>query len=98
MWQFNQGSYVPDMAVLLNADPAIIAERLHARGGHSRFEAMPGGSHVESDLYHRAATELHTAGWPVAALDCTEARPESAQTIAVGVAHLYSERSEACPA
>lgn len=85
--------------MLLNADPAIIAERLHARGGHSRFEAMPGGSHAESDLYHRAATELHTAGWPVVALDCTEARPESiAQTIAVGVAHLYSERSEACPA
>ncbi|MGH3902799.1 MAG: hypothetical protein ACRDTE_01145 [Pseudonocardiaceae bacterium] len=87
------------MAVLLNADPAIIADRLHGRGGHSRFEAQPGASHAESDLYRRAAAELHTAGWPVTTLDCTTTEPESiAQTIALNVVNLYSERSEACPA
>lgn len=99
VWQLNRGSYVPDMVVLLNADPDIIAERLHSRGGHSRFEAQPGGSHAESGLYHQAAAELLAAGWPVTALDCTVIRPETiSQTIAVDILHLYSERSEACPA
>lgn len=90
--------YVPDVAVLLNADHPVIADRLRRRGAHSRFERQPGGSRTESDLYHRAAADLHAAGWPVMALDCTIRRPESiAMMIAVPVIHSYRERSQACP-
>jgi hypothetical protein len=44
VWRLNAGVYVPDVVVLLNADPPVIAERLRQRGAHSRFERQPGGS------------------------------------------------------
>jgi dTMP kinase len=98
VWLLNAGVYVPDVAVLLNADHHVIDERLRQRGGHSRFERQPGGSRAESDLYHRAAAELHAAGWPVMALDCTIRRPETiALMIAVPAIHSSRERSQACP-
>jgi dTMP kinase len=98
IWDLNAGVYVPDIAVLLNADHPVIADRLHQRGAHSRFERQPGGSRAESDLYHRAATDLRTAGWPVMALDCTTRRPQAiAMMIAVPVIRSYRERSQACP-
>jgi dTMP kinase len=98
IWCLNAGVYVPDVAVLLNADPPVIAERLRQRGAHSRFERQPGGSRAESDLYHRAAADLRAAGWPVTVLDCTFRRPQAiAMMIAVPVMHSYRERSQACP-
>lgn len=98
VWRLNAGVYVPDVAVLLNADHHVIADRLRQRGAHSRFERRPDGSRAESDLYHRAAAQLHTAGWPAMALDCTIRRPETiAMMIAVPVLHSYLERSQACP-
>ena len=51
VWRLNAGVYVPDVVVLLNADPLVIAERLRQRGVRSRFERQPGGSRAESDLY-----------------------------------------------
>jgi dTMP kinase len=98
VWRLNTGVYVPDVAVLLNADNPVIADRLRQRGAHSRFERQPDGSRTESDLYHRTAAELRTAGWPVMALDCTIQCPETiAMMIAVPVMHSYLERSQACP-
>ena len=98
VWHLNTGIYVPDIAVLLNTDHHVIADRLRQRGAHSRFERQPEGSRTESDLYHRAAAELRIAGWPVIALDCTLRRPQAiAMMIAVPVMHTYRERSQACP-
>lgn len=77
IWHLNAGAYVPDVAVLLNAEHPIIAERLCARGAHSRFEREPGSSRAESDLYHHAAAHLRSVGWPVMALDCTIRQPET---------------------
>lgn len=77
IWQLNAGIYVPDVAVLLNAQHSVIAERLHTRGAHSRFERQPGSSRAESDLYHQAAAQLRAVDWPVLALDCTTRRPET---------------------
>jgi dTMP kinase len=92
IWQLNAGVYVPDVAVILNAEHPMIAERLRARGAHSRFERQPGSSRSESDLYQQAAADLRGAGWPVMALDCTIRRPE---TIAIPVLHTYRERNQA---
>jgi dTMP kinase len=98
IWRLNAGVYVPDVAVLLNADHPVIADRLRQRGAHSRFERQPDGSRAESDLYHRTAADLRTAGWPVTALDCTLRRPQAiAMMIAAPVMHSYRERSQACP-
>jgi dTMP kinase len=96
IWQLNAGVYVPDVAVLLNAEHPVIAKRLRARGAHSRFERQPGSSRAESDLYHQAAAQLRAAGWPVTALDCTIQPPETiAMTIAIPVLHTHAERSQA---
>jgi dTMP kinase len=96
IWQLNAGICVPDLAVIRGAEHPVIAERLHARGAHSRFERQPDSSRAESDLYHQAAAQLQAAGWPVRALDCTVRRPETiARTIVTPVLHRYHERTEA---
>lgn len=96
VWQLNAGAYVPDLAVVLNAEHDVIAQRLHVRGGHSRFERQPGSSRAESDLYDEAAGWLRAAGWPVMALECTTRGPETiAHTIAIPVLHTYALRSQA---
>lgn len=98
VWCLNVGAYVPDVAVLLNADHPVVAERLRARGAHSRFERQPGGSRAESDLYHDVAAELRAAGWPVMALDCTVRAPDTiTMMITASVVRTYLERSQACP-
>jgi dTMP kinase len=95
IWQLNAGAYVPDIAVILNGDHPVIAERLRVRGAHSRFEQQPGSSRAESDLYHQAADQLRAAGWPVMALDCTIRRAESiALTVAIPVLHTHAKRSQ----
>jgi dTMP kinase len=72
IWQINAHLERPDLTVILNADPAVIAARLTGRGGtHSRFERQPGSSQTESDLYRDTAARLTAAGWPVFTLECT---------------------------
>ncbi|MDQ3987962.1 MAG: dTMP kinase [Actinomycetota bacterium] len=96
IWQLNAGAYVPDVAVLLNAEHTMIAERLRARGAHSRFERQPGSSRAESDLYHQATVQLRSVGWPVMALDCTIRRPEMiVMSIVTPVLQTHAERSQA---
>lgn len=36
LWQLNAETERPDLAVILEADPEVIAERLHERGAHNR--------------------------------------------------------------
>jgi dTMP kinase len=69
--QLNDGADHPGLAVILNAAPEVIAARLNARGGHSRFERQPGSSHTESRLYHDTAERLAKEGWPVCVVDVT---------------------------
>jgi dTMP kinase len=54
IWQLNAGAETPDLAVILNAAPAVLASRLTRRGAaHSRFERLPDGSASESDRQRR---------------------------------------------
>ncbi|MGH8964015.1 MAG: hypothetical protein ACRDXB_01615 [Actinomycetes bacterium] len=95
IWQLYAGAYVPDVAVLLNADHTVIAGRLRARGAHSRFERQPDSSRAESELYHQVDAWLRAAGWPVMALDCSTRPPETiATTIAAPVLQSYATRSQ----
>jgi dTMP kinase len=47
LWQLNADADRPDLAVILEADPDVIAERLRERGPHNRFQLPPGSSHAE---------------------------------------------------
>jgi dTMP kinase len=69
--QLNEGAEQPGLAVILNAASEVIAARLDARGGHSRFERQPGSSLTESRLYHDTAERLAREGWPVCVVDVT---------------------------
>ena len=80
IWLLNRHAPPPDLAVILQADPAVLAARLRARGAHTRFERAPDASTVESHLYQQAAQRLHAAGWPLLHLDTTKTAPEQLAT------------------
>lgn len=71
IWTLHAGSRVPDLAVLLTADPDVLSERLARRGTHSRYERRPDTSRIETELYDRVAVDLRTRNWPVMTIDTT---------------------------
>ncbi|WP_036507888.1 dTMP kinase [Nocardia aobensis] len=86
VWQLNAGIRVPDVAVVLRADPKVIADRLAARGAHNRFERRPDDSVArELELFDQVAEDLRTRGWPVHGIDCTE---HGKNETALAIAHL----------
>lgn len=74
----NDGITVPDLAVILTAEAALISTRLQARGAHHRFEHDPGSGAVqrELDLYEEAITILRTLNVPVLRLDVGGLSPD----------------------
>jgi dTMP kinase len=91
-WQtivtLNRGADLPDLAIILYANPTVIAARLARRGGHSRFEAMPDSSHTESALYREAAQRLASDGWPIWCVDAASGPPD--QLAAQATARILS--------
>jgi dTMP kinase len=81
LWQLNAEADRPDLAVILEADPEIIAERLHARGAHNRFQLAPGSSHAEVHFYRQATERLVQAGFDVLRVDCNQRPPEQAASV-----------------
>jgi dTMP kinase len=77
LWQLNADVERPDLAVILEADPDVIAERLHERGAHNRFQLLTGSSHAEVQYYRQAADCLIEAGFDVLRMDCTSRAPEA---------------------
>lgn len=71
LWQLNTDVERPDLAVILEADPDVIAERLIDRGPHNRFQLTPGSSHAEAHFYRQATERLIRAGFEVLSLDCS---------------------------
>lgn len=86
LWQLNAHARRPDLAVILEADPSVIAERLEARGAHNRFQRLPGSSRTEVTYYRQATSRLETAGYPILHIDCNGREPQ--QTAVVIRDHL----------
>jgi dTMP kinase len=76
LWQLNAEAYRPDLSVILEADPEMIAERLHERGPQNRFQLSPGSSHAEMYFYRQATDRLIQAGFDVLRVDCNQGPPE----------------------
>ena len=76
LWQLNARADQPDLAVILEADPEVIAERLAERGPHNRFQITPGSSHTEVQFYRQATERLIQAGFGVFRADCNRRPPE----------------------
>lgn len=81
LWQLNEEAEQPDLAVILEADPDVIAERLNERGRHNRFQRTPGSSHTEVEFYRQAKETLHSAGFEVLQVDCSIRPPEQSAAI-----------------
>lgn len=81
LWQLNEEAERPDLAVILEADPDVIAERLEARGPHNRFQHTPGSSHTEAAFYRQATEKLEEAGFAVLTVDCSSRPPEQSAAI-----------------
>lgn len=76
LWQLNEEADRPDLAVILEAHPEVIAQRLAERGPHNRFQLSPGGSHAEVHFYQQATEWLTGAGFEVLRVDCNQRPPE----------------------
>ncbi|MEU5001521.1 dTMP kinase [Streptomyces sp. NPDC021622] len=82
----NDGITLPDLAVVLTAEPPVIAARLAERGAHHRFERDPDSPARELALYERATQTLRAMNVPLLALDTGNTTPsESAAQIAVSL-------------
>ena len=81
LWHLNAEADRPHLAVILEADPEVIAERLEARGAHNRFQLSPGSSYVEAAFYVEATERLLAAGFAVLRLDCNQRPPEQSAVL-----------------
>lgn len=81
LWHLNAEADRPDLAVILQADPEVIAERLSDRGPHNRFQRLPGSSHSEVDFYRQATERLIDAGFEVFTVDCNHRPPEQVAAV-----------------
>jgi dTMP kinase len=72
LWQLNAAADRPDLAVILEADPDVVAERLNDRGAHNRFQLTPNSSHAEVHFYQQATERLIQAGFDVLRVDCNQ--------------------------
>lgn len=70
----NTAADVPDLAIILTADPTVTAARVATRGAHSRFEAGLASSQAEAELYADTAARLAERGYPLFLLDTTRTR------------------------
>lgn len=97
VWHLNHGVYRPDLSIILTGDPQVIAARLRARGGHSRFERAADNSDRETGLYVDAVVDLQKRGWPVATVKATTDPPEMiAARIVSLIQRALIEKSPAC--
>jgi dTMP kinase len=81
LWRLNEKVERPDLAVILDADPDVAAQRLEARGPHNRFQHTPGSSHTEVKFYRQATETLEEAGFLVLAVNCSSRPPEQSAAI-----------------
>lgn len=95
LWWLNSEASRPDLAVILEADPEVIAERLVARGPHNRFQLTPGSAHAEAHFYRQATERLIQAGFDVLRVDCNQ-RPseESAVLIRDRLLSFFASKRE----
>ncbi|MFD0501982.1 dTMP kinase [Streptomyces chiangmaiensis] len=71
----NRHVLLPDLAVILTADPSLIAQRIATRGITHRWHLDPTGPSREVDLYADAASHLLAMGVEVLLLDTSNATP-----------------------
>jgi dTMP kinase len=71
LWRINARASKPHLAVILDADPVVVAERLRDRGPHNRLQRLPSSAHIEWHHYREVYKRLADAGWTIQRIDCS---------------------------
>jgi dTMP kinase len=85
LWRINAQASRPHLAVLLDADPLVVTERLRDKGPHNRLQRLPSSSHIEWHHFRDVYQRLSDAGWTIHRIEC------SATTV-TEVAHMVQQR------
>jgi dTMP kinase len=92
----NSPTDLPDLAVILTADPEIAAARIGRRGAHSRFETGAESSQAEVELYRDAAERLTALGYPLLTINTSTVSAEQvAAEVGGRIAALMALRGRA---
>ncbi|HEV7979811.1 dTMP kinase [Amycolatopsis sp.] len=81
LWQLNEEVERPDLAIILEADPDVITQRLSERGPHNRFQLAPDSSHHEVEYYRQATETLAATGFDILRVDCSSRPPEQSAAL-----------------
>jgi dTMP kinase len=81
---------IPDLAVILTAEPAETTARIDRRGTRHRFETGPVSAQLEADLYDHATQRLAVNGYPLLTIDTTHT---PAPVIAERIAEQITRRT-----
>jgi dTMP kinase len=71
LWRLNAIASRPQLAVILDADPTVVAARLQDRGPHNRLQKLPSSAHIEWHHYQEVARRLADAAWTIQRIDCS---------------------------
>jgi dTMP kinase len=71
LWRLNAVASRPHLAVILDADPTVVAERLSDHGPHNRLQKLPSSAHIEWHHYREVTKRLLDAGWDIQRIDCS---------------------------
>ncbi|MCC9311148.1 dTMP kinase [Kitasatospora sp. RB6PN24] len=87
----NAAADLPHLAVILTADPAVVAARIASRGAHHRFERDTAVPAREVALYEQATVVLRELHVPVMAIDVGHATPtEAARQVVESLTARYA--------
>jgi dTMP kinase len=81
LMSLNERADKPDLAVILDADPEVISQRLHERGAHNRFQRTMDSSRAEVGFYREATDHLIRAGFSVLMVDVNCRPPEQSAAL-----------------
>jgi dTMP kinase len=85
----NEHVDLPGLAVILTAEPGILAARLDHRGRHDRFEDGPAPPYAEEAMFAAAADVFAGRGVPVIRIDTSHLAPHE---VATRIADAAQER------
>ena len=89
LWRINAKASPPDLAVILDADPAVVSDRLRDRGPRNRLQKLPSLAHLEWHHYREVTHRLTNAGWTIQRIDCSATTvDEVAHIVARGCTNL----------
>ncbi|MER8003482.1 dTMP kinase [Streptomyces sp. NPDC095613] len=93
VYLLNEGVVQPDLVVLLSGLPEVIAERLAARGAHSRYEREDSSRRIECAYFAEAGKFLRGTGHRVLDVDTSGVgTEEAARTVVSAVTRLIKNQ------